>query len=155
MNFPVSNKEESYIRVLAIVLLIICATWLFYTILHDLLIFYISGVLLIFTFFPSLFYIRKQNVRSLRLDNNTLTVCHNEESIQIHIDKIKKVYSGIGGIDLRLNMSKRYVILLNTEYPFGNKLRITYRDSNPSRSFLEEDPHEVKVLKHEIMNLEK
>lgn len=155
MNFPVSNKEEAYIKIFALVLLTICAAWLFYSILHYSLIFYILVVVLIIIITYSLFFVRKQNVKSLILDNHTLTVCHNGKTIQIHIDKIKKVYSGIGGIDLRLNISKRYVILLHTKYPFGNKLHITYRDSNPSRSFLEEDPPEIQLLKHEIQNLER
>jgi hypothetical protein len=155
MQFPVSNKEEAYIRIFAIELLIICAAWLFYTIFQDSLIFYYLGVLLLVTFLPSLFYIRKQNVKSLILDHDTLTVCHNEKTIQIRANEIKSVYSGIGGIDFRLSISKRYVILLNTEYPFGNKLHITYRDSNPSRSFLEEDPQEIRLLKQVILNVER
>jgi hypothetical protein len=155
MQFPVSNKEEAYIRIFAIELLIICAAWLFYTIFQDSLIFYYLGVLLLVTFLPSLFYIRKQNVKSLILDHDTLTVCHNEKTIQIRANEIKSVYSGIGGIDFRLSISKRDVILLNTEYPFGNKLHITYRDSNPSRSFLEEDPQEIRLLKQVILNVER
>jgi hypothetical protein len=155
MNLPVSNKEDANIKIFATVLLTICAAWLSYSILHDSLIFYILVVLLIIIITYSLFFVRKQNVKSLILDNHTLTVCHNEKTIQIHIDKIKKIYSGIGGIDLRLNICKQYVILFHAEYPFGNKLHLTYRDSNSSRSFLEEDPPEIKLLKHEIQKLER
>jgi hypothetical protein len=153
MQFPVSNKEEAYIKVFAMILLLICGVFLFYFIFKELFIFYILGVLLIFTFSYSLFFIRKQNVKSLILKNDTLIVHYSEKVLHIHINKINDIYSGIGGLDFRLNMSKRYVLLLDSDYPFGNKLRITYRDANPGKSFLEEDPQEIRILKKLVENL--
>ena len=92
-------------------------------------------------------------MKSLILKHDTLIVRYRAKVLHIHINKINDIYSGIGGLDFRLTMSKRYVLLLDSEYPFGNKLRITYRNAKPGKSFLEEDPQEIKILKQRVENL--
>ncbi len=146
--FPVTNKRTAILKssYLFIIFTIIFISAYLHSQINKVLIAYlvISFPILIYLFS----YLKKQNIKSLKLDQNILIAIYATKTIEIPITQIHNISSSVFvGFNFKFILIKTYTIQLNTKHLFGTCLIVDYKIDESNDVSVKEDPVQIKILK--------
>ncbi len=108
MILPVSNKEDAYGNII----LIFSALTVSMVLLSQyfLMLIPVYAILVVVIIIYALSYLKKHNVKSLTYDREQLFVSYKNKMITIPIYQVKNIKRGIGGLDIKLQLTITYKI---------------------------------------------